>query len=680
MRKRSAKIPTSTLNPDKGAIDLLPQPVVLLDDKSRVVMANRSFCRMFGLKLKESVGRALSRTGQGWNKPALQKLLKQALLAKNPGKDIEADFKLKNGKGRTLRISMQRIAQDADRKPLIMIVLKENKTGTQENDTLQMFRFSIEQAGEAVFWMDRAGRFTYVNDQACRSLGYSREKLLRLCLWDIDPVFPRERWDSTWRNYKKNGQCESEVVESLHRRKDGVCFPVEVAAKHIWFGKTEFHVAYVRDITDRKRAEGALHKSDERLRQAIRVSHIGIFDHNHLHDTIYWSPRQREIYGWSMDEPVTMAGVIGSIYPEDREKIATAIRQAHDPAGKGRYDVEHRIIRRDGAVRWLTIRSRTFFEGEGHARHPVRTVGAAQDITEQKQLEEELRLTQSAIDVASIACFWVSREAKLCYVNQQACRSMGYTREELLSMTVMDIDPDFSLEMWEKFWQTHSRDKVQTFETTHLRKDGSRFPVEITTNYLSYGGRDYSCAYVRDITQRKQAEREKGDLEMQLTQAQKMESVGRLAGGVAHDFNNMLGVILGYLELLKGSLSHDSPLYTHLQEIEKAATHSKEITRQLLAFSRKQIIAPRIVNLNDLIWDTQKTLARLIGEHIDLRFMPQHDLWTIKVDPTQIDQILVNLCVNARDAMSDGGILAVETGNEVIDENFCRQHAGMKPG
>ena len=184
----------------------------------------------------------------------------------------------------------------------------------------------------------------------------------------------------------------------------------------------------------------------------------------------------------------------------------------------------------------------------------------------------------------------------------------------------------------------------------------------------------------REKAERRRAEEEKARLEMQLLQAQRIESLGRLAGGVAHDFNNMLTVILGRVELIKTTLPPSHALLNDLQEIEKAAIHSRDITRQLLAFSRKQLIEPRVIDLNELITNTQKTVARLIGEDINLRVLLGNDLWKIKFDASQVDQILVNLVVNARDAMPHGGNVTIETSNLSIDTSFCRENPLFVPG
>jgi len=169
-------------------------------------------------------------------------------------------------------------------------------------------------------------------------------------------------------------------------------------------------------------------------------------------------------------------------------------------------------------------------------------------------------------------------------------------------------------------------------------------------------------------------------MEAQLRQAQKMESVGRLAGGVAHDFNNMLGVILGHAELAMEDLDQDQPIFNDLQQIRQAAERSTGITRQLLAFARKQIVSPKVIDLNETLAGMLKMLLRLIGEDIDLAWLPGKRLWPIKIDPSQIDQIMVNLCVNARDAIVDVGKITIETGNCTLNEEYCSAHASFVTG
>ena len=183
-----------------------------------------------------------------------------------------------------------------------------------------------------------------------------------------------------------------------------------------------------------------------------------------------------------------------------------------------------------------------------------------------------------------------------------------------------------------------------------------------------------------DVSERKRAEEQKARLEAQLQQAQKMESVGRLAGGVAHDFNNMLGVILGHAEMAMAKVDPALPLHADLIEIRKAANRSADLTRQLLAFARKQTIAPKVLDLNKAIAGMLKMLQRLIAANINLAWLPSANLWQVRADPSQIDQILANLCVNAGDAIADAGKITIETGNSVLDEAYCAGHVGCVPG
>jgi PAS domain S-box-containing protein len=213
-------------------------------------------------------------------------------------------------------------------------------------------------------------------------------------------------------------------------------------------------------------------------------------------------------------------------------------------------------------------------------------------------------------------------------------------------------------------------------------KDGSLHWLEVKEFpvFDQAGKVTYVEGIAHNITERKRAEVERDKLQTQLTQAQKMEAVGRLAGGVAHDFNNMLGVILGYAELALGEVDSDNPLFDDLQEICKAAERSADLTRQLLAFARKQIIVPKVIDLNETVAGMLKMLGRLIGEDIDLAWLPGADLWSVKVDPAQIDQILANLSVNARDAIAGVGKMSIETGNVVFDDEYCADHVGFIPG
>jgi signal transduction histidine kinase/ActR/RegA family two-component response regulator len=218
------------------------------------------------------------------------------------------------------------------------------------------------------------------------------------------------------------------------------------------------------------------------------------------------------------------------------------------------------------------------------------------------------------------------------------------------------------------------------FETLHRTRQGEIRSVSVRAQFVSVLGKSYYQCIWRDITNQKQADEERGRLQAQLSHSQRMESIGRLAGGVAHDFNNMLGVILGHAELALDQTAPGHPLHSSLDEIRKAARRSADLTRQLLAFARKQTVAPRPLNLNDAVAGMLSMLRRLIGEDINLVWKPEPALSLIRIDPAQLDQVLANLCVNSRDAIAGVGTIVIETGNRTIAESDAMEYADSMPG
>jgi PAS domain S-box-containing protein len=216
--------------------------------------------------------------------------------------------------------------------------------------------------------------------------------------------------------------------------------------------------------------------------------------------------------------------------------------------------------------------------------------------------------------------------------------------------------------------------------TCGLRSDGEEFPIEASLSACRVAGRDLYTLILRDVTERKRAEDERRSLDSQLRQAQKMEAIGRLGGGVAHDFNNMLNVILGHAELALRTLSPVDPVQGNLQAICDAALRSADLTRRLLAFSRPQAVAPRVIDLNAQLKGLEGLLQRMIGEDVALEFVLSEEVWPVSLDPSQVDQTVANLAVNSRDAMPKGGKLIVETANVTLDEAYCRHRTGARPG
>jgi len=306
---------------------------------------------------------------------------------------------------------------------------------------------------------------------------------------------------------------------------------------------------------------------------------------------------------------------------------------------------------------------------------------------------EELRRAQAEIeagraryvdlyDLAPVGYCTVSEQGLILEANLTIATLLGTTRGQLgkqpFSSFILKDDQDIHYLHRQELMGTG---EPQECELRLVKPDGASFWAHLTSVAAQAEDGEPVCRIaISDITGRKRAEAEHESLRTQLVQAQKIESVGRLAGGVAHDFNNMLGIILGYVELAMDRVGPDDPLHADLEEIRKAAQRSADLTRQLLAFARKQTIAPKVLDLNDTVEGLLKMLQRVIGEDITLDWKPGQGLWTIKMDPAQIDQILVNLCVNARDAIAGPGRITVETRNTVLDEESCARQAGSSPG
>lgn len=315
----------------------------------------------------------------------------------------------------------------------------------------------------------------------------------------------------------------------------------------------------------------------------------------------------------------------------------------------------------------------------------IGVLGIARNITALKQAEENLRLNEQRLrtlfDGAPIGMFRTTLDGRFIQINTAQAAMFGYsTPEEMMGL----VNPAGSAAIiWESAESRAAfiervKDAQGSYiqEEVHLRRrDGSPLDAIFNVMLSSDSGTGEPCllGFVTDVSERKQ-------LEEQLRQSQKMESIGRLAGGVAHDFNNMLTVILSGVQLAESKLPGGDAVHKYLEMIRKAAERSTTITRQLLAFSRQQVISPRPLNLNALITESHKLLSRLITEDIRLVFRAADDLWPVNIDPSQVDQVLMNLVVNARDAMPDGGNLILETANLTIDDAYCRTHLDARPG
>jgi two-component system cell cycle sensor histidine kinase/response regulator CckA len=428
----------------------------------------------------------------------------------------------------------------------------------------------------------------------------------------------------------------------------------------------------------------ALRQSEEKFAKAFRISPDSV-NINRLSDGVYLDINDgfTQITGYTREDVIGRSSLPGDlgiwVDAADRQRLLEALRAHGECIG-----LEARFRGKDGGER-IGLMSARLLEIGGERC----ILSVTRDITARKAAEEALRESEQRyreiFNATSEAIFIDdAHTGQILDMNDTMLKLYGYaSREDVLTGTIGDLSapvPPFTEAEAQRRVQAAVAGEPQQFEWLAKKRTGELFPVEVTLRHSRIGGLERVLAVVRDISERKRAEDEQAQLQAQLLQAQKMESIGRLAGGIAHDFNNMLGVILGHAELAAMAVSADHPVHADLDEIQKAATRSADLTRQLLAFARKQTVVPTVLHLNEAIDGMLNMLRRLIGEDIDLAWLPGLPLAPVFIDPSQLDQILVNLCINARDAISGVGRVTLETCNVLCDEAYCANHAGCHPG
>ncbi|MBN1424076.1 PAS domain S-box protein [Candidatus Fermentibacteria bacterium] len=427
------------------------------------------------------------------------------------------------------------------------------------------------------------------------------------------------------------------------------------------------------------RANRRIREGQERLQAIFRGTPVGmgIVANQVFTEVNDWFC---EMMGYSREELVMQPA--RTVYPSDEEFDRVGREKYAQIAQSGIGVIETRFVRKDRATLHILLSSATL----DRANLERGVAFAALDITERKRAEEELRVRATYLselfEGAPEAIVVLDNHDVVQRVNREFTRLFEYTPDEAIGRRINDlIVPADLKDEGAKATADVAAGTHVLFETIRQSKGGTRINVSVLGNPIRLGADQLGVYGVyRDITDLKKAEGERDRLQAQLLQAQKMEAVGRLAGGVAHDFNNMLQVILGHVEMALGQLAETDPLRVDLEEIRRAARRTADLTGQLLAFARKQIVQPKLLDLNETIGAMLKMLERLIGEDIRLTWKPTARRATVKIDPSQVDQILANLCVNARDAIQGIGDIVIETDWVTLDAEFCETHPGARPG
>ncbi len=539
----------------------------------------------------------------------------------------------------------------------------------------EMFELVINSAPINIFWKDTNSVYTGCNAKFVRSAGKN----------GVGDIIGKTDQDLVWGGEaQKYLDDDSEVLttgtpklkyEETYTLPDGseVWWQTNKLPLRDRSGAVIGLLAISEDITERKQAEQALRRERDRLNYVLEASRIGTWAWDIEANSAEFNEMWATLLGYTMEEigPSSYELWKSLGHPDDVPKIEALLQRCANGEMPD-YSSEFRMRHKDGHWVWILDRGRVMtHDAEGR---PLEIFGTHTDISPLMRAQEELRESEakfrSYIEQAPYGVFIADATGNYVDVNPAASRIAGYARDELLTMGIRDlIAPDDQEDGAAHFAQVVEQGAAEGV-IPFVRKDGTWRLWNVTAVRLS---EERILCFVQDVTEQQQ-------MEEQIRKSQKLDAVGQLAGGVAHDFNNLLMGIMNYVELCRDEIGQEHPIRKWLDEITHESERSAAIVRQLLAFSRKQTIAPRVLDLNHTVGNMLKMLRRLIGEDIDLLWQPGANLRPIKMDPGQVDQILANLSVNARDAIGGVGKITIETANVTLDADYCAFHTEVTPG
>ncbi|MHB8793548.1 MAG: PAS domain-containing sensor histidine kinase [Thermoleophilia bacterium] len=430
------------------------------------------------------------------------------------------------------------------------------------------------------------------------------------------------------------------------------------------------------DITERRQVEQSLQVSEAGFREAQHLAKIGSWDWDAVSDTIYWSDEYYRIYGFEIGSPPPgYEEHLKAYTPQSIERLDAAVKKAMEDGTP--YELDLELARPTPITRWISARGEAKRDTDGKI---VGLRGTAQNITDRKQAEEAVRQSEAEyrtlFEDSRDTVIMTSPAGEILDINAAGVELLGYgSREELLQVNITEriySHPEDRKKMLENLKRQGS---LKNYDLEFQTTDGKK--LYLSASLTSMLDKDGEITAIRGILHDMTEHRR---LEEQLRQSQKLESIGMLAGGVAHDFNNYLTAIEGYTDLAMQELSEDSMAYRELKEARLSSDRAANLARQLLFFSRREPIHPKPVSLNTVITDLLKMLGRLIGEQYRLVTHLEEGLWTINADASHIEQVIMNLVVNARDAMPGGGEITIRTGNLPVDAEYASTHPDSKQG
>ena len=516
--------------------------------------------------------------------------------------------------------------------------------------------------------LDHEWRYTFLNQRALEFLQRSLSDVLGQVIWEVFPTLRGTALEEgLWqvmhsrepRRFEYASKFRNEILEvSAYPSDDGGI------------------AIYFRDVSDQVRAREDLEHQEARFRAVTQAATDVVWDWDITAGRIWWSQGLSEVFGHPEGDQETSTQVwIDRLHPDDRDRVPAGMREAvrtRQHVWRDHYRFRHA----DGRYREVDDRGVLIADGGGE---PVRFVGGMSDVTERREAERVLARHAALLDQARDAIVLFDGADRIQFWNRSAERIYGWSAADVMGQTLESVLGGDAEAYGHALTSARSRGDWRG-RLSQRRADGSLLTVEghwvrvePDASPLGPDGNGAVMAINTDIS-------EQILLEEQLNQAQRLESVGQLTGGIAHDFNNLLTIMLGNSDLLVEELHKDRDLQDLASMIQTAAERAAELTSRLLAFARKQPLDPRNVEVNRLVSGMDRMLRRTLGEHVEIELVQGAGVWEALVDEGQLENALLNLCINARDAMPGGGKLVIETGNAWLDENYAAQHSEVVPG
>jgi two-component system cell cycle sensor histidine kinase/response regulator CckA len=535
-----------------------------------------------------------------------------------------------------------------------------------------IFRTIFNSVTDGILIFTPTGRILEVNRVVCDRLGYSREELVGMTIADIDAARTAALFAERMRLVVDRGYATFEVE---HVRKDGTTIPLEVGSRAIEFEGEPAILSVQRDITERRRIQAEADEQRvyiEALLDAIPTPIVAKDTEGRIQQCnsaflSHWNLTRDQVKGKSVQE---LGLPYGRQYRELDEQVISSGKVLQHEAWLPVADGPKRMIMTRAPLR----------QTDGQIRGSITT---AFDITERYLTEQALRQSEerarTLFEGAGDSVFIADLTGRLIDVNPTAAQTLGYTRDELLRMGIADVSAASDPEVLRDLIDTVLERGHLAFETSHARRDGTVIPVDVSVTCVELEGRTVLLGIARDISERKRAEAERMLLESQLRQAQKMEGIGRLASGIAHDFNNLLTAIGGFAGLAITGLSEDDERRRDIEQIQEATDRAARLVRQLLEFSRVGRVDTRVISPAEVLARLERMLQPLVGEEIAVSVDTRNCSRNVLADAGQIEQVIVNLVVNACDAMRNGGRLDIRATDVDVDQDVALTIGGA-PG